>query len=71
MYRLEEFEGDEMWDYEGWDFLSEETEPEEEIAWRTPIKKKSKSDGKSKTDSKSDKPKKTKAKKDKKKKVKS
>ena len=34
MYRLEEFEGDEMWDYEGWDFLHEETDPEEEIAWR-------------------------------------
>ena len=29
MYWLEEFEGDEMWDYEGWDFLNEEVDPEE------------------------------------------
>jgi hypothetical protein len=29
-----------MWDYEGWDFLQEEVDPDEEIAWRTPMKKK-------------------------------
>lgn len=43
MHRLEEFEGDEMWDYEGWDFLHEENDPEEEIAWRTIKKKPAKS----------------------------
>lgn len=64
MYRLEEFEGDEMWDYEGWDFLHEETDPEEEIAWRTV--KKPKNDGKS---PKEGKPKKGKSKKGKKKKT--
>lgn len=42
MHRLEEFEGDEMWDYEGWDFLHEDYEPEEEIAWKKPITKNSK-----------------------------
>jgi len=29
VYWLEEFEDDEMWDYEGWDFLNEEVDPEE------------------------------------------
>ena len=31
-----------MWDYEGWDFLNEEVDPEEELSWKKPITKKSK-----------------------------
>lgn len=41
-YRLEEFEGDEMWDYEGWDLFAEEEDPEEDIAWTKPQIKKPK-----------------------------
>ena len=40
MYRLEEFEGDEMFDYEGWDYAVEEVDELEEIAWKKPIVKK-------------------------------
>lgn len=39
VYRLEEFEGDEMWDYEGWDYASEEVDELEEISWQKPMVK--------------------------------
>ena len=42
LHRLEEFEGDEMWDYEGWDLGDEDIDLEEELEWRKPIIKKKK-----------------------------
>lgn len=45
-YRLEEFDRDEFYDYEGWDVDSDEDDEDEEIAWSKPLVRKSQLDKK-------------------------
>jgi len=41
MYRLDEFDGDEIYEYEGWDLENDEDDEEEEAVWNRPIVRKS------------------------------
>lgn len=63
-YRLEEFEDDEIWEYEGWDIENEEDDEDEDRMWNKPIVRKSQQAKKLKSQvEEPDKPKKNKPKK--------
>jgi len=47
-YRLEEFDGDEIYEYDGWDIESEEDDEDEDMEWNRPIVRKKQLDKKPK-----------------------
>jgi hypothetical protein len=61
-YRLEEFEDDDIIEYDGWDIESDEDDEEEDIEWNRPIVRKKQLDKKSKAEIPKPKPKKKKKK---------
>jgi hypothetical protein len=55
LHRLEDYEGDDMWDYEGWDFHNDADSEEEDLIWLKPIIKKKKGPDPKKTNKDKDK----------------